>query len=425
MNELLRVDDLQVVYHGRGRRQPKTALDGVSIEVERGQTLGLVGESGSGKSTLGNCVLGLVRTTRGTITFDGQDITHLSGRARRAYSTQIQAVFQDPYSTFNPHRTIEQSVGETLPRTAVSSAAERRQKIAAMLERVGLDESALGKYPAQFSGGQRQRMSIARALLPEPRLVVCDESVSALDLSVQAQVLNLLLELQREREVAYLFITHDLSVVRHMSTRIAVLEHGRLAEEGPAEQVTGQPSQAYTKRLVAASPIPNPRVQDARRRTRRALSQLPPPPPAASAPVDPAETELVRALESQAVVEALELGDTSLLAPEPPVSQSPVPCPREGAVDVEQHRAAVLELSPRTAMAALGAELAQRVLRVRAQERLALAPGRHDAVAETYAQVLVAVHADRGQRALSILSGLHADPSSRDITERKEQVTQR
>lgn len=302
MNPLLEIQDLKVVYRGRGRRKDKVALDGVTLRVEAGETLGVVGESGSGKSTLGGCVLGLQRPAGGSVIFDGNDITHLARRERRALSTQIQAVFQDPYSSFNPHRTIEQSVSETLTNVPNLSRSERRDRVVAMLERVGLDRAALAKFPAQFSGGQRQRIAIARALLPHPRLVVCDEAVSALDLSVQAQVLNLLLELQRERGLAYLFITHDLAVVRHMSTRVAVLEHGNLVEEGDAEQVTESPRQPYTRRLITASPQSDADVQQARRATRRAVSGLSRERVAAAHDVG---VEILHALEIQAVVEVL------------------------------------------------------------------------------------------------------------------------
>lgn len=299
---MLEIRDLGVVYRGRGRRKDKVALEGVTLDLAPGETLGLVGESGSGKSTLGGCVLGLVHPSQGAVKFDGRDITHATRRARRSLSTQIQAVFQDPYSSFNPHRTIEQSVGETLNNVPGLSRSERRERVAAMLERVGIDRSALAKFPAQFSGGQRQRIAIARALLPEPRLVVCDESVSALDLSVQAQVLNLLLELQRELGLAYLFITHDLAVVRHMSNRIAVLEHGRLVEAGETAQVTEHPTQAYTRRLIAASPQADPDVQDARRATRRAIATFRPGGPAAATHTT---IEVLRAVERQAVAEVL------------------------------------------------------------------------------------------------------------------------
>ena len=302
MSSLLEIRDLSVLYRGRGRRKDKVALDGVSISVGEGETLGLVGESGSGKSTLGNCVLGLLQPERGMIAFNGRDIAGASRRERRALSTQIQAVFQDPYSSFNPHRTIGQSVSETMTNLPTMSRAEKRARVVAMLERLGLDESALAKFPAQFSGGQRQRIAIARALLPEPRLVVCDESVSALDLSVQAQILNLLLELQRERGVAYLFITHDLSVVRHMSTRIAVLQQGRLVEDGEAGVVTEQPTQPYTRRLIAASLSADADLQEDRRTTRRAMTRL-----TAGGTGDHVGLgdEVLRTMEHQAVTEAL------------------------------------------------------------------------------------------------------------------------
>jgi ABC-type oligopeptide transport system ATPase subunit len=348
VNPLLEVRNLGVVYRGRGRRKDKVALDGVSVEVGAGETLGLVGESGSGKSTLGGCVLGLVRPASGSVVFDGRDITRLPARDRRALGSHIQAVFQDPYSSFNPHRTIEQSVAETLTSVHGVSPAERRDRVIAMLERVGLDRSALAKFPAQFSGGQRQRIAIARALLPEPRLVVCDESVSALDLSVQAQVLNLLLELQRELGVAYLFITHDLAVVRHMSTRIAVLEHGQLVEHGDAEQVTGNPQEPYTRRLLMASPQADPDLQGARRRARRAVAAL-----AADATGDDRDRagRALAALERQAVAETLAQPDRSTVVLEVALSRfAEDPDDFERFVDL---RSAILELSPRTSVDAM------------------------------------------------------------------------
>jgi ABC-type oligopeptide transport system ATPase subunit len=343
MSALIEIRDLSVLYRGRGRRKDKVALDNVSMSISAGETLGLVGESGSGKSTLGNCVLGLVQPARGTIAFDGRDITRASRGERRALSTQIQAVFQDPYSAFNPHRTIEQSVSETLTTLPRMPHLDRRARVVTMLERVGLDRSALAKFPAQFSGGQRQRIAIARALLPEPRLVVCDESVSALDLSVQAQILNLLLELQRERGVAYLFITHDLAVVRHMSTRIAVLEQGQLVEEGDAGVVTEQPTQPYTRRLIAASLDADTDLQHVRRATRKAMARL-----TAAAAADRAGVgvEVLRALEQQAVTEAL-----AQRTPRATALTHALVRAGESAADVGTLiglRAAVLELATRT-----------------------------------------------------------------------------
>lgn len=345
MSSLLEVRELSVLYRGRGRRKDKVALDDVSISLSEGETLGLVGESGSGKSTLGNCVLGLVQPATGNIHFDGRDITRASRRDRRALSTQIQAVFQDPYSSFNPHRTIEQSVSETLVNLPSMSRADRRARVIGMLERVGLDQSALTKFPAQFSGGQRQRIAIARALLPEPRLVVCDESVSALDLSVQAQILNLLLELQRERGVAYLFITHDLSVVRHMSTRIAVLQQGRLVEDGEAGKVTEQPTQPYTQRLIASSLTADADVQDGRRLTRRAMARLT---LNGSGDRKRLGDEVLLAMERQAVTEALAQPDPHATTLTGALSRAEA----DGGVDsLIELRAALLELTPRTSEA--------------------------------------------------------------------------
>jgi oligopeptide/dipeptide ABC transporter ATP-binding protein len=244
---LLSVRDLVVDYRA------VRALDGVSLDIEPGQTLGLVGESGSGKTTLGRAILGLAPVSKGTITFDGQDITRLPAARRRALGRQIQAVFQDPYGSLNPALRVSAILAESLraagPRPRDQATAASRD----MLARTGLPESAMSKYPGAFSGGQRQRLAIARALMPGPRLVVCDEATSALDLSVQAQILNLLRDLQRDLSVSYLFIGHNLDVVRFVADRIVVLYHGQLLEEGPASAVARQPRHPYTQSLVAAS----------------------------------------------------------------------------------------------------------------------------------------------------------------------------
>ena len=399
MSSLLEIRSLSVLYRGRGRRKDKVALDDVSVSVGEGETLGLVGESGSGKSTLGNCVLGLVQPARGTIAFDGRDITRASRSDRRALSTQIQAVFQDPYSAFNPHRTIEQSVSETLANLPRMSRAEKRARVVAMLERVGLDQSALAKFPAQFSGGQRQRIAIARALLPEPRLVVCDESVSALDLSVQAQILNLLLELQRERGVAYLFITHDLSVVRHMSTRIAVLQQGRLVEDGDAGVVTEQPSQPYTRRLIAASLDADADLQQARRATRRAMTRL-----TADGAGDRVSLgdEVLRALEQQAVTEALAQAAPAATSLELALSRAGGASDLDSLIDL---RAAVLELAPRTSNAMTPAAILAHVQEARARRCGALsARGQADVLVGRIRDLATAMDGgDRG-RARSLVS---------------------
>jgi ABC-type oligopeptide transport system ATPase subunit len=402
MSSLLEVRDLSVLYRGRGRRKDKVALDGVSVRVGEGETLGLVGESGSGKSTLGNCVLGLVQPAQGTIAFDGRDITRVSGRDRLALSTQIQAVFQDPYSSFNPHRTIEQSVSETLANLPSKSRADKRARVVAMLERVGLDQSALARFPAQFSGGQRQRIAIARALLPEPRLVVCDESVSALDLSVQAQILNLLLELQRERGVAYLFITHDLAVVRHMSTRIAVLQQGHLVEEGDADVVTQQPTQPYTRRLIAASLSADADLQHARRATRKVIARL-----AAAGTDDHADLgdEVLTALEHQAVAEVLARPTPRAAA----LSHALVHA-RESANDVGRLvglRASLIELSPRTSEDMMSAAVVTHVHEARVRRCEALRAGGHvNPFVGRLRELATVIETGDRERALSLVSSL-------------------
>jgi len=256
MTELLEVRDLTVSF-GRS-----TAVDRVSLTLRDGDTLGLVGESGSGKSTLGHAVLGLVRPSSGAIRFRGEDITQRTERRRRALSRQLQIVFQDPYSSLNPSRTIGSTLAEPLRVHARSaSRADSVARVAAALEDVGLPRSAANRYPAQFSGGQRQRIAIARALIVEPRLVICDEPTSALDLSVQAQILNLLLALQERHDLSYLFISHDIDVVRHMAHRIAVLRQGQIVEEGPAADVADRPEHPYTRSLLAAVPVPDPKAR--------------------------------------------------------------------------------------------------------------------------------------------------------------------
>ncbi|MQB46018.1 ATP-binding cassette domain-containing protein [Rhizobium sp. ICMP 5592] len=263
---LLEVEDLAVRYASRLSRAPtKAVLSGVTFEVNAGETVGLVGESGSGKSTIGKAILGLAPVTSGSIRFGGREISNLASNERRALSQEIQVVFQDPYSSFNPNLPIGESVGETLLYRRDIGKVEIRQKVAEMLTRVGLGPEAASRYPAQFSGGQRQRIAIARALLPDPKLVICDEAVSALDLSVQAQILNLLLDLQQETGTAFLFITHDLSVVRHVSARIVVLNMGKIVESGTNKEVLDTPREVYTRRLIAAAPVADPDLQRERR----------------------------------------------------------------------------------------------------------------------------------------------------------------
>jgi ABC-type glutathione transport system ATPase component len=268
---LLDVRGLRVDY-GRGRRRT-TAVDGVDLDIAAGETLALVGESGSGKTTVGNAVLGLVPVAAGTIAFDGEDIAHADARRRRELTREIQVVFQDPYGSLNSMRTIRQTLVEPLIAHRRAEAGSARTQVEAALHSVGLDPDAADRYPAEFSGGQRQRIAVARALMLRPRLIVCDEPTSALDLSVQAQVLNLLTGLQRDLGVSYLFITHDLAIIRHVAHRVAVLFRGTVVESGPVGKVCDDPEHPYTRALLAAAPVPDPVVQRERREARAALAE--------------------------------------------------------------------------------------------------------------------------------------------------------
>ena len=255
---LLDIDDLVVEYPGKGfRAEPFRALKGVSLDIRPGETVGLVGESGSGKTTLGRAVLGLAPVTEGKVVYDGKDISHLHRKERRKLSSEIQVVFQDPYSSLNPNLTIEQILAEPLTASGVASSTAKT-RVRDLLDQVGLPADARSRLPREFSGGQRQRIAIARALALDPKLIVCDEPVSALDLSTQARVLDLFIEIQNRTGVAYLFITHDLAVVRHISHRVAVMFRGEIVEEGDGDQVTSHPVHPYTQRLFMASPVPSP-----------------------------------------------------------------------------------------------------------------------------------------------------------------------
>lgn len=266
---LLEITDLDIVYRSRRRLPAFHAVRSASLTVHSGEILGVVGESGSGKSTLCKAVLGLQPVSAGSIRYAGQDITHADRRTRRALGQQIQAVFQDPYASFNPSRTIGASVAESLGPSARPGRAELRDQVGQMLAHVGIDPAAMDRYPKQFSGGQRQRIAIARALLPRPRLVICDEPVSALDLSVQAQVLNLLTDLRRELGVAIIFVSHDLGVVNYLCDSVVVLRRGEIVESGDVQQVCQQPEHPYTQLLLAAAPVADPGRQAERRAERR------------------------------------------------------------------------------------------------------------------------------------------------------------
>jgi ABC-type glutathione transport system ATPase component len=271
---LLEVENLVVEYPSKGFRTPAfQALKGVSVEVVPGETLGVVGESGSGKTTLGRAVLGLARVAEGRICWEGGDISRTSRAERRALSRDIQVVFQDPYSSLNPALVIGDILAEPLV-VQGHSRAQARDRVRTLLDLVALPPDAVHRLPREFSGGQRQRIAIARSLALSPKLIVCDEPVSALDLSTQARVLDLFLQIQRDTGVAYLFISHDLDVVRHLSHRVAVMCAGEIVEHGSAEAVTRSPQHPYTERLLLASPVPDPERQAARREARRALPPM-------------------------------------------------------------------------------------------------------------------------------------------------------
>jgi len=241
------------------------AVDNVSFDVWRAETFGIIGESGCGKSTLGRTVLRLQDPDAGSIVFDGTDITRLGRRALLPFRRRMQIVFQDPYASLNPRRTVEDIVGQPLGVHGVGRAAGRRAAVTAMLERVGLPGESLQRYPHQFSGGQRQRIAIARALVLQPELVVCDEAISALDVSVQAQVLQLLRQLQRDLGLTYLFISHNLAVVGHVCDRVAVMYLGQTVELGPTRLLLAEPKHPYTQALLSA--VPQMRRADRRPRT--------------------------------------------------------------------------------------------------------------------------------------------------------------
>ena len=272
MSALLAVDDLVVDFAGRRRlpfapRPHQRAVDHVSFTIAPGETLGLVGESGSGKTTTGRAILGLVAPSSGAVTFDGVDVAGVSPTARGPLIRQLQPIFQNPYSSLNPALTIRATLTE-----AIAAAEEHLDRdVPRLLELVGLDPAHAGRYPHQFSGGQRQRIAIARALAVNPRLIVCDEPVSALDVSTRGQIVNLLEDLRDELGVAYLFIAHDLTIVRHISHRIAVMYRGRIVEIGDADAVATEPAHPYTRSLIDAVPIPDPERQ---RRHRDARLQL-------------------------------------------------------------------------------------------------------------------------------------------------------
>jgi len=265
IDNILEIEDLRVHFPVRGgvfRRAVGSckAVEGVSLSLKEGQTLGLVGESGCGKSTLAKAVVRLVKTTAGTVKFQGKDILEADRSGLKAYRRVVQMVFQDPAESLNSRHTVGSIVAEPLEIHRIGDKNQRIERVAQLLEQVGLPASAASRYPFEFSGGQRQRIGIARALALNPDLLLLDEPVSALDVSVQSQVLNLLMDLQNELGLSYLFIAHDLAVVKHMSNVIAVMYLGKIVEVAPADELYSNPLHAYTKALISAIPVPDPSV---------------------------------------------------------------------------------------------------------------------------------------------------------------------
>ncbi len=268
---LLRIEDLVMHFPiKRGAFQRVVgqvhAVDGVSFDIKKGETLGLVGESGCGKSTTGRTILQLYKPTSGHVYFDDMDLTMLKGEELRRLRRRMQMIFQDPYASLNPRMTVEGIVGEPMLVHNLSSGAELRERVRELLNLVNLNPSYLDRYPHEFSGGQRQRIGIARALALNPDLIVCDEPISALDVSIQAQVVNLLEDLQQKFNLTYLFIAHDLSMVRHISTRVAVMYLGNIVELANRDELYNQPYHPYTKALLSAVPIPDPVIEEKRQR---------------------------------------------------------------------------------------------------------------------------------------------------------------
>lgn len=269
MSDLLVVEGLTRTFRGRGfkgRRIRVNAVDNISFHVARGETLALVGESGSGKSTTGMLVLRLLKPNSGRVAFDGLDLGTLRRAALRRWRRRAQMIFQDPFGSFDPHMTIGQSLTEPLRIHRVGDRAEQQSIVVSLLDRIGLDEQVLDRYPYEFSGGQLQRLAVARAIAPGPDLVVCDEPVAALDMSIQAQVLNLLRDLQRQWGFSMIFISHDLSLVRVVAHRTAVMYQGRIVEVGSTEAIYERPAHPYTQALLSAVPLPRPRTQRTRKR---------------------------------------------------------------------------------------------------------------------------------------------------------------
>ena len=278
MSALLSIKDLKVhfdlggggpldkLFNPNSVKRVVKAVDGVSIDIQERETLGLVGESGCGKSTLGRAILRLTEPTDGHVFYRDRDLAHLSQRQLREQRRHLQIIFQDPYASLNPRMTIGQIVGEPLETFGLARGREAEQRVQELLETVGLSKRFIKRYPHEFSGGQRQRIGIARALAVDPDFIVADEPISALDVSIQAQIMNLLEKLRREKNLTYLFISHDLRAIRHVSDRVAVMYLGKLVEIADAKTIYDEPLMPYTKALISAVPVPDPQVEAARQR---------------------------------------------------------------------------------------------------------------------------------------------------------------
>ena len=257
---------LRQLTGGNSQDRVVRAVDGVTIDIYRGETLGLVGESGCGKSTLGRAILRLCEPTSGQVLFRNQDLAHLSARFMRDQRRHLQIIFQDPYASLNPRMTVGQIIGEPLETFHLARGKERARQVQELMETVGLSKRFIKRYPHEFSGGQRQRIGIARALAVDPDFIVADEPISALDVSIQAQIMNLLKRLQRQKHLTYLFISHDLRAIQHVSDRVAVMYLGKLVEVASAKRIYTEPLMPYTKALISAMPVPDPKVEAARTR---------------------------------------------------------------------------------------------------------------------------------------------------------------